>query len=347
MFKSRLSIKISLRLLVIATILMAMATWVAVFVARDAASEMLLDQGRVAALAGAQAYGSILEIGVDSGQLSMAKLFEPTYVEIEYPGIKVEGHRFHTEYDGYTDSHGIQAIEDKILASSSSFIYASGMDVRGYVPTPHRKYAESPNGRVDHDRAVSRAKLKYDKPLHLAAAGYLGDEPTLVQNYPRDTGEMTWDVAAPIFVKGKHWGAFRVGVVKDRVHMQTTALAWALGRTLGVAILLLVAAIMISTQRSLAPLVELACTATRLSTCDDGTEFQKKILVRSRDEVGQMARALDLLRLSLRGAWARLHQLDDALVALGLRHPVGGDTPNAARRRCEEAEGTSLRREVS
>lgn len=333
----RLSVKISLQLAVIAAPLMTLAAWIAVLGARDAASELVLDQGRVAALAGAQAYSSILESAVDSGALTLTDLTEPSYEEIQFPGIHVENKRYRTKYGEYTDSHGIQAIQDAILASSNSFIYASGIDIRGYVATPHKKYAEAPNGNLEHDRAVSRAKRKYDQPLHLAAAGYRGNEPTLVQDYHRDTGELVWDVAAPIFIKGKHFGAFRVGVVKDRVHAQTVALAWSLGRTLGVAVFLLVLAALFSTRRALLPLGELACTATRLSTSDDGIEFGKKIKVTSQDEVGQMARALELLRRSLQGAWYRLQLLDDALVALGLRVPVGGDSAEAARKRCSEA----------
>ncbi len=363
MFKSRLSVKISLRLALIAVPLMALATGIAVFVAQRSASELVLDQGRVAALAGAQAYSSILETAVDSGALTLADLIEPTYEEIQFRGIPIctpkmlatptssvpvlciEDRRYHTKYGEYTDSHGIQAVQDAILASSDSFIYASGIDVRGYVATPHKKYAESPTGDLEHDRAVSRAKRKYDKPLHLSAAGYLGSDPTLVQDYPRD-GEMVWDVAAPITVKGKHFGAFRVGVVKSRVHAQTVAMAWSLGYTLGGAVLLLVMAVLFSTQRALRPLVELACLSTRLSTSDDGTEFEKKIRVESEGEVGQMARSLELIRRSLRGAWSRLRLLDDALVGLELRRPAGGDSADAARRRCAEAEGGALRREV-
>lgn len=337
MFNSRLSVKISWQLALIAVPLMVLATWIAVLDARDAASELVLDQGRVAALAGAQAYSSILESAVDAGTLTLTDLTEPAYEEIQFPGIRVENKRYHTKYGDYTDNHGIQAIQDAILASSSSFIYASGIDIRGYVATPHKKYAEKPTGDLEHDRAKSRAKRKYDQPLHLAAAGYQGNEPTLVQDYHRDTGELVWDVAAPIFIKGKHFGAFRVGVVKDRVHAQTVALAWSLGRTLGAAVFLLVLAVLFSTRRALLPLRELACTATLLSTDTDGLEIEKKIRVPSQDEVGQMARALELLRRSLQGAWQRLRFLDDAHVALGLRVPVGGDSAEAARKRCSEA----------
>ena len=365
MFKSRLSVKISLRLAVIAVPLMALATWLSVLEARDTVSEMLLDQGRVAALAGAQAYSSILESAVNAGALTLADVIEPSYEEIQFPGIPycppassghdvtaeqphkcIENKRYHTRYGDYTDSHGIQAIQDAILASSDSFIYASGIDIRGYVGTPHAKYAEAPTGDLKHDRDVARGKRKYDQPLHLAAAGYVGNESTLVQNYLRDTGEQIWDVAAPIFIKGKHFGAFRVGVVKAHVRVQALALAWTLGRMLGAAVLLMVGIVLLSTQRMMRPLVELSYMATQLSTSEDGREFETKIRARSADEVGQMASSLDRLRVSLRAAWSRVRLLDDALVALGLRPPAGGDSADNARRRCAESEAGSLRREV-
>jgi HAMP domain-containing protein len=363
MLKSRLSVKISLWLAVIAIPLMALATWFAVLGARSAASEMLLDQGRVAALAGAQAYSSILETAVTSGVLTLKDVIEPSYEEIPFPGLSycppaaqgsetphncIENKRYSTKYGEYTDSHGIGPIQDAILASSDSFIYASGIDVRGYVATPHKKYAEAPNGDIEHDRAVSRGKRKYDQPLHLAAAGYVGNEPTLVQDYRRDTGEQIWDVAAPILIKGKHFGAFRVGVVKDHVHAQAVALAWTLGRMLGATVLLLVVLVLISTQRMLRPLVKLSHAAIQLSMSEDNREFEIKIRAESADEVGQMAGSLDRLRLSIRAAWARVHLLDDALVALGLQAPAGGDSADNARQRCVEvlASQGRLRKEV-
>jgi methyl-accepting chemotaxis protein len=33
----------------------------------------------------------------------------------------------------------------------------------------------------------------------------------LLQTYRRDTGELMHDISAPIYVKGRHWGGFRIG----------------------------------------------------------------------------------------------------------------------------------------
>jgi methyl-accepting chemotaxis protein len=33
----------------------------------------------------------------------------------------------------------------------------------------------------------------------------------LLQTYRRDTGELMHDISAPITLKGRHWGGFRIG----------------------------------------------------------------------------------------------------------------------------------------
>ncbi|MFZ4539178.1 hypothetical protein [Propionivibrio sp.] len=48
-----------------------------------------------------------------------------------------------------------------------------------------------------------------------AAAGYRRcgehEQPFLLQTYRRDTGEIMHDISAPVYVKGLHWGGFRIG----------------------------------------------------------------------------------------------------------------------------------------
>ena len=56
---------------------------------------------------------------------------------------------------------------------------------------------------------VSRDKRMFNKPTELRAAGSAA--PSLMQTYLRDTGELLVDLAMPIHVGGRHWGAIRVG----------------------------------------------------------------------------------------------------------------------------------------
>ncbi len=242
-------------------------------------------------------------MGLEAGAFTEKDLFSPAFTEIPYAGVQPEFTRYHTQFDGYTDAHGIQQIEDAILTSSEGFVYASGIDAFGYVPTPHKKYDHPPTGDFVRDRAVSRGKRKYDgEPRQ--AANYPGPDATIVIDYRQDTGIVIWDVAAPIVIHGKqHWGAFRVGVQRDQLDIRTNDVVIGLGRILALAVLVLGIAIFLATRRSMRPLGELASAATLLSTTFDGTELEKPIRATSRDEVGQMAKALERLRISLRKAF--------------------------------------------
>jgi methyl-accepting chemotaxis protein len=40
-------------------------------------------------------------------------------------------------------------------------------------------------------------------------------QPFLLQTYRRDTGEVLHDISAPIFVKGRRWGGFRIGYATE------------------------------------------------------------------------------------------------------------------------------------
>ncbi len=58
-----------------------------------------------------------------------------------------------------------------------------------------------------------RPERLFDDEVGLKAAR--NDKPFLVQSYRRDMGggrqTLILDVSSPIMVKGRHWGAFRLG----------------------------------------------------------------------------------------------------------------------------------------
>ena len=49
----------------------------------------------------------------------------------------------------------------------------------------------------------------FDDPVGCRCGSH--DLPFLVQTYRRDTGEVMHDISAPIVVRGRRWGGFRVG----------------------------------------------------------------------------------------------------------------------------------------
>jgi HAMP domain-containing protein len=299
-----LGFKTSMWLSLIALPLLGLSAWRIVTGEAVAIEELTIQKGKTAAIAGARAYGVILELGVDSGELLLADLLRPVYQEIQFTGMTVEGTRYHTQFDHYTDTHGIQAIEDAIMTSSPDLMYGVGTDIGAYVPTTHAAYSSPPTGDVAHDRKVSRSKRKFELPMQLTAANYLGTEP-LVQPYDRDTGDKAWDVSVPIWVKGKHFGCFRVGVRRDRIDAHKVAFIMELGGIFAVLSACLVLFIFVTLTRAMRPLSRLATAADRLGVGDD---LDAAITSGRRDEVGRMANSLNHVRLGLRAAVRRIER---------------------------------------
>jgi HAMP domain-containing protein len=299
LIKRKLSLKVSLILALITIPPMIVAAYL--ITARQTANleELTINNGRIAAITGAEAYGAALEAGIDSGVISMNDLFDPVYEEIK--GYEWgENQRWHTRYDFYTDRVMV-SIQDKILQSSPDFLYAVGGDMNGYTPTHDSKFQHPLTGDKTKDLAGFRAKRKFWTPMHQAAAKNV--ETTLVQAYLRDTGESAWDVSSPIFVKGRHFGAFRVAVSVASLDAHEHSLLLQLGLVFGLLSAMTIGFIFLMLRRSMRPLEELANMAAEIST---GEGLETPIKPQSSDEIGQMAKSLNRLRASLQAAMGRL-----------------------------------------
>jgi HAMP domain-containing protein len=125
----------------------------------------------------------------------------------------------------------------------------------------------------------------------------------LVQDYLRDTGESAWDVSSPIFVKGRHYGAFRVAVSRDSIAAHKRSLLLQLVVVFGFLTVITVGFIFFMLRRSMRPLEHLASLANEIST---GEGLDRPIKPTSSDEIGLMAKSLNRLRASLQAAMGRL-----------------------------------------
>jgi len=146
----------------------------------------------------------LLTRAVTSGQLTRAELFDTNYRPI--PGTSPQ--KYHTAYDGYTDAT-MQAPLDDYLAADDQVVFAVLVDRNGYLPTHNTKYSRPLSGDPEKDRLGNRTKRIFDDQVGISAAR--NRQEVLVQMYSRDTGEKMWDISAPIYLEGEHWGAFRVG----------------------------------------------------------------------------------------------------------------------------------------
>lgn len=165
--------------------------------------EEIQAKGREAARAGSSLMERVLEEAVASGRVTLDELFDERYVPI--PGTDPQ--KFHTRYDAYMDET-IQAPEDHFL-EDSHVIYAVLVDRNGYLPTHNSKFSRPLTGDREQDKHWNRTKRKFDDPVGLAAASNTVD--ILVQVYQRDTGDKIWDISYPVRLRGRHWGAFRIG----------------------------------------------------------------------------------------------------------------------------------------
>ena len=155
--------------------------------------------------------GEVMERWIDAKEVTEARLFSFLY----YPVPKTDPPKFTTDWDKLSD-RDVLAIEESALAKSAAMFYAVLVDKFGYLPTHNQRYAQPLTGNTAVDLVNNRTKRIFNDRTGLLAAR--NQAPFLVQRYQRDTGENMVDLSVPVFVKGQHWGAVRLGyrVVEGR-----------------------------------------------------------------------------------------------------------------------------------
>ena len=296
--RSRLSLKISLTLAVLLLVLTGLAAAVTTAQQTKQMEEMTLETARVAAAIGARQYGDVFDNAIDSGLLTVGDVFDKAYVEIK--GYAWAGKpKFHTRYDAFTDK-AVLVFQDKFL-EHQDFVFAVGVDENGFLPTHNTKFQKALTGNPEQDLSGNRTKRVFDDPVGLAAAKNLA--PFLQQVYKRDTGETMWDVSSPIYVKGKHWGGFRLAVSMVRVDQRKAALLWSLVAAFGIFAAITIGTMFVTVQRAMRPVVALTEAAENISMGDGLDTPLKSDQI---DEIGHLTKALERLRISMKSALSRL-----------------------------------------
>jgi HAMP domain len=297
--RKKLSLKISLSLAVLMVLLtgaaLVLITW------RETAQleELTLQKARLVASQAARTYGDMFDAAIDAGDLTVNKAFDRNYVEIKgYAWPDVRQKKFHTQYDGITDGR-VLAFQDRIL-QQADFVFAVGNDENCYVPTHNSVFSKPLTGNPELD-ASNRTKRVFNSAVDVNACKT--EEPSLLQIYTRDTGETMWDVASPIYVKGKHWGAFRVGVSMAHISQLKRSNVITLLLVFGAFTLITIGAIALLITRSMKPVVELTAAAEQIGLGESLDQPLKSAYV---DEIGQLTKTLDRLRVSMKAAMARL-----------------------------------------
>jgi methyl-accepting chemotaxis protein len=156
----------------------------------------------------AQRISQTFEDAIARGEITLAQLMDENYREI--PGTDPK--QYHTQYVDFTD-RVLPPIQDPIQKSDPRIVFCVAWARGGYLPTHNPNYRQ-PQGKdpVWNNANCRNRRLFNDRAVKKVAAN---TRQFLLQTYRRDMGGGNFvlmkDLSSPILVRGRHWGAFRMG----------------------------------------------------------------------------------------------------------------------------------------
>ena len=156
----------------------------------------------------AKTISAAFDAAVARGEIRVDQLMDENYREI--PGSDPK--QFLTDYVELTDRL-LPAIQDPIQKSDSRIVFCVAWARGGFLPThnPNYRLPQGPDPVWNNANSRNR-RLFTDRAVKKVAAS---TKPFLLQTYRRDMGGGNFvlmkDLSSPIFVDGRHWGAFRMG----------------------------------------------------------------------------------------------------------------------------------------
>ena len=177
-----------------------------VFKLGPAGEQALSTHARMPALVrqAALSIAQLFDKAVDAGRIKVDDLFDDRY----QPIANTRPQKYKTRFDDFTDQN-LSPLQESLLEQCKAAVYAISIDRNAYVPTHNRKFSQPLTGNEKIDFVNSRSKRLFDDPVGKRCGAH--EQAFLLQTYRRDTGEVMHDISAPIYVKGRHWGGFRIG----------------------------------------------------------------------------------------------------------------------------------------
>ena len=150
----------------------------------------------------------VFESAIERGDIRVEQLMDENYREI--PGTNPK--QYLTDYVALTD-RVLPPIQDPIQKSDPRIVFCVAWARSGYLPTHNPNYSQRQGPDPVWNNANCRnRRLFNDRNVTKIAQN---TKPFLLQTYRRDMGGGNFvlmkDLSSPIFVRGRHWGAFRIG----------------------------------------------------------------------------------------------------------------------------------------
>ncbi|GAB6054422.1 methyl-accepting chemotaxis protein [Magnetospira thiophila] len=141
-------------------------------------------------------------------QLSEADLFDENYLPI----ANTDPQQFTSRFLPLTDRLLPELLDD-MLRLDPRVVFCAAVDRNGYLPTHNKKFSAPQGPDPVWNAAHCRNRRMFDDRTGLASAH--NRKPHLMQVYRRDMGGGNFviikEVAAPIFIRDRHWGGLRMG----------------------------------------------------------------------------------------------------------------------------------------
>jgi methyl-accepting chemotaxis protein len=148
--------------------------------------------------------GDALAQALQQGRIDAAALFSRDYTPV--PGI--EPAKFTTPFDALCDEL-LPPLQEPVAARHPWIVFAICANPDGYVPTHNLRFTQPLTGERAKDLVGNRTKRIFADRVGRSVGAHT--DPYRLQVYRRDTGQIMFDLSAPVFVGDRHWGGFRVG----------------------------------------------------------------------------------------------------------------------------------------
>jgi len=156
----------------------------------------------------AQRIGRLFEESLARGEITESDLFDHDYRPI--PGTNPQQHM--ARFTEFTD-RVLPPIQEALLEFDERVVFTCAVDVNGYLPTHNLRFSRPQGNDPVWNAANCRNRRIFNDRTGLSAGQNNND--FLLQTYRRDMGggvfALMKDCSAPIRLKGRHWGGYRMG----------------------------------------------------------------------------------------------------------------------------------------
>jgi methyl-accepting chemotaxis protein len=150
----------------------------------------------------------LFEQALDRAEIGMDALFDESYVPI----AGTDPQQYMTRFVTFTD-RVLPPVQERLLRENEHIAFCAAVDRNGFLPTHNKIYSQPQGADPAWNAANCRNRRLFNDRTGLAAGR--NTRAILLQTYRRDMGGGNFilmkDVSVPIFIKGRHWGGFRIG----------------------------------------------------------------------------------------------------------------------------------------